>query len=698
MRFSPRAFGVRHRPLFGAVTAGLLVAVMLSVPTAVAATPTSGTVSSSSPTIIWAGGPLLVPNVTATTGTLQCGALTPCDDYSLTVDVPAGFDADHDLKIKVGWPNSAADFDLYVYDGSGAEVAQAASSADPETVVIPALAGQYTVRVVPFNPLGQSYTATAELLAKPIEPAPGATGAVSFANYPAPEVLSGAHDAGEPSIGVNWNTGKVMYQALTNTYRVTFDDATVPATARWEDKSAHLPACTAVASLDPILFTDPHTGRTFESQLAGKTSLMCFTDDDGDSWLPSQGGGLNSGVDHQTVGGGPYSTGGIGGTPLYANAVYYCSQDIADALCATSRDGGVTFGPAIPMYTLLDCGGLHGHVKVAPNDGTVYVPNKGCGGNQAVAVSTDNGLTWQVRKVPTSLPADSDPAVGVGSDGTVYFGYQNADGHARVAVSHDKGQTWANDLDVGAALGVKNVVFPAMVAGDANRASFAFLGSTTGGNYQDSAFAGVWHLYVATTYNGGGSWSLTDATPTDPVQRGSICTGGTTCGNDRNLLDFMDVQIDKLGRVLVGYADGCTGACASGGAQNFDSLGTIARQSGGKSLFSAYDAQFLADLQVTAVTTQVVRKGDSTLTATVRNAGPRTVSGVVVSFTTSGGYAVTSAPITLEPGQSVQVTVAWPTKGIHGTQTVTVTVDPANAVEEGNETNNSSSITVRLPR
>ena len=64
------------------------------------------------------------------------------------------------------------------------------------------------------------------------------------------------------------------------------------------------------------------------------------------------------------------------------------SQDIADANCAASRDGGTTFGPAVPMYSLLDCGGLHGHIKVAP-DGTVYVPNSSCtsgsGGSQGIA-------------------------------------------------------------------------------------------------------------------------------------------------------------------------------------------------------------------------------------------------------------------------------------------------------------------------
>jgi hypothetical protein len=578
-----------HRPV-ALAAATLLVMAAGGVTAAEAATPGAGTVSSTSPAASWTGGPFVVPNATATTGTLACNAAAPCDDYALTVDVPAGYDAGNDLKIKVSWPNSAADFDVYLYDSAGTEVGQAASTADPETLVVPPVAGQYTVRIVPFAPLGESYSATAQLAPKPAAPAPGPVGAASFTNYAAPGTLPRAHDAGEPSIGINWKTGKVMYQAYTDTYRVSFDDTTSPATAAWEDKSAHLPTCTANASLDPILFTDHDTGRTFESQLAGKTSLMCYTDNDGETWTPSQGGGINSGVDHQTVGGGRYSPNGVGGTPLHPNAVYYCSQDIADALCATSRDGGLTFGPAVPMYTLLDCGGLHGHVKVSPKDGTVYVPNKGCGGNQAVAVSDDNGLTWQVRKVPTSLPADSDPSVGIGSDGTVYFGYQNADGHAHIAVSHDKGRTWESDQDVGAALGVKNVVFPAVVAGDPDRAAFAFLGTTTGGNYQDATnFTGEWHLYVTVTYDGGRTWSLTDATPNDAVQKGSICTGGTTCGTDRNLLDFMDVQLDKQGRVLVGYADGCTGACATGGAQNFDALATIARQSGGKSLFAAYD-------------------------------------------------------------------------------------------------------------
>lgn len=130
----------------------------------------------------------------------------------------------------------------------------------------------------------------------------------------------------------------------------------------------------------------------------GEHSAMAFTDDDGATWSISQGSGINSGVDHQTVGGGPYARNADGtlkggaiqrpgpNLKIYPNAIYYASQDAGLAEIARSDDGGFTFGLAIPMWTLLQCDGLHGQVKVAP-DGTVYVPNKSCCGKQGVAVS-----------------------------------------------------------------------------------------------------------------------------------------------------------------------------------------------------------------------------------------------------------------------------------------------------------------------
>src|SRR5262249_24577079 len=129
------------------------------------------------------------------------------------------------------------------------------------------------------------------------------------------------------------------------------------------------------------------------------------------------------------------------------------------------------------------------------------------------------------------------------------------------------------------------------IAGDDNRAASAFLGTETGGDAQAADFLGVWHLYVAFTYNGGRTWTTSDATPGDPVQRGCIWNGGGS-NPCRNLLDFNDITVDQTGRVLVGYADGCTGACVTDPTQNpstgpasaQDAPATGARQVGGRGL------------------------------------------------------------------------------------------------------------------
>ena len=348
-------------------------------------------------------------------------------------------------------------------------------------------------------------------------------------------------------------------------------------------------------TLDANLFTDSTTGRTFVSQLAGACSLSSFSDDDGANFTPAVGCGVPAGVDHQTIGGGPFAPVAVPVLPPpagYQHAVYYCSQAIVDASCALSVDGGLSYGPAVPIYALATCAGLHGHIKVGP-DGTAYVPNKNCGGTQAVVVSRDNGLTWTVHTIPGSTPADSDPSVAIGADNTVFFGWHNGNGHPMAAVSRDHGATWSSAQDVGASLGIRNVAFPAMVAGDGDRAALAFLGTTTGGNAQDPVnFAGIWHLFIAHSFNRGSSWTLVDATPNDPVQRGSICLQGTTCGQDRNLLDFIDATVDRQGRVLVGYADGCIGLCITAPPNSFTAIGAIARQATGKGLFATFDGSF----------------------------------------------------------------------------------------------------------
>ena len=480
-------------------------------------------------------------------------------------------------------------------------------------------------------------------------------GVPRFFNYAAPAGI--ADDVGEPSIGCNWNSEQSFSNSMFNIpnggrvmlfggfspdlYRATFNDCSSPAKPLWEAKPL-LTASTPRAAGDPILFTDHTTGRTFVSQLEGLTpagSTTDITDDDGDNFTPSEGSSLPSDVDHQTFGGGIFHAGTLGPVTAYPDAVYYASQSVSDARAALSQDGGLTFGPAFPMYTINDCAGLHGHIKVSPKDGTVYVPNVGCGGSvpfheigakQAVIVSEDNGVTWNIRPIPDStthgngneqntILGTRDPSVAMDADGTVYFVYQAedrltevmtntdkaGDTHPKVAVSHDKGLTWEPSIDVGATVingnPIKNATFVTATAGSSGRAAVAFFGTETGGNnwacgdgdncsgdtglFPRDSFTGIWYLYIATTFDAGKTWTTQNVTLGDPIQRGGIC-GGSTC---RNLLDFMDIQIDKEGRILVAGEDGCVGACVQGGANSFTAKGFITRQSGGKRMLSQFD-------------------------------------------------------------------------------------------------------------
>src|SRR4030095_11763887 len=117
--------------------------------------------------------------------------------------------------------------------------------------------------------------------------------------------------------------------------------------------------------------------------------------------------------------------------------------------------------------------------------------------------------------------------------------------------------------------------------------------STTSGDGAANNFSGVWHLYVANTFDAGRHWTVTDATPNDPIQRGCIWMHGQA-DIGRNLLDFFDATLDKQGRVQVGYVDGCTdGACVQAAAtakgNAYTARGVIARQSSGRRLIASFD-------------------------------------------------------------------------------------------------------------
>jgi hypothetical protein len=588
----------------------------------------------------------------------SCVEGVTCETFTLTVDGAQVDWTGQKVQVALNWQSSGNEYDIYIHQGANTNNSGTGANTGPLVTSVmngPGLTNQtafidisqwgtgvFTVHVVQdTTPVAtDSYTGTATavpLAPVPPPPAPQDTGAkIGYENFEAPGILQpgtstssgGAtveylgRGAGEPSIGVNWNStsssvgGMTNFQSDLQTLFVSWDESCSPTMpkATWVNRRA--PTSVLVDS-DPIGFTDRQTGRVFAGELTLLSPDTCktsYSDDDGVTWTATQGSGLASAVDHETIGGGPYRTDLTAVPPVvppphpaYADAVYYCSQDIAAALCSRSDDGGLTFGPSVPIYNLTACLGLHGHVKVAP-DGTVYVPNRQCGNTQAVVVSRDNGATWAIRPVqngsstaaPPTVGTGDDPAVGIDNNGVVYFAFSNAGTAAGVATSSDEGVTWNNIYDVGEVYGLKNVAFPAAVGGDPGRAAVAFYGSVTGtGDSNSDNFTGVWHLYVAHTFDGGGHWTTTDVTPTMPMQRMGLERGG---GGpvDRNLLDFFDITIDRDGRVQVGYVNGCSGGnCAQASiaadgssavlGNAYTTVASIARQSSGRRMIAAKD-------------------------------------------------------------------------------------------------------------
>jgi hypothetical protein len=624
-----------------------------------AATPDHGTLTDTSGPVKYSAGPFTTSNPTPiieVDNGPECGTGQPCDDYKLTVSLPSGFIATHPnaaIKATMSWTDSgagASDYDLYIYktprsdcspndctatDGSQQANGQSASGANPEvaTLAVTSDSSTYTIVVVPYTASGETVHVTIEFLggnAVAVDPNAGtsdpnfgradasAPGVPRFMNFYAPAGTSAEESSGEFNIGFNPKTGRIMTMNAGPVWRITPPELLKAAKPEcceglWENKSDR----TTDFGLDPILWTDQVTGRTFVSNsTAGANAVYAYTDNDGDTYTEGGISPPNGGADHQTIGSGPYPAALAAlGTPVnQGRAVYYCSQDVVGpAACQRSDTLGASYGPGVLAYNGqgtstpggTDCGGLHGHLHVAP-DGTVWLPVNQCNGKQGGAYSTDGGTTWNEFIVPGAISQanGADPSIAIDSDSNIYYSYVNnepvakgqpPEGHARVVVGKlDLAKntiTWGTNFDLGTTHNIKNAAEIEAVGGSSGRAGVGFIGTNIPGDYQALAFPGRWYAFIATTYDRGQSWVTVNATPNDPVQSktGVWQQGGGA--QDRNLLDFDEITVDDKGRVLFGYSDGCVSAtCIDGsGGNDFVAYMRVARQTGGKSLFAKND-------------------------------------------------------------------------------------------------------------
>jgi hypothetical protein len=388
-------------------------------------------------------------------------------------------------------------------------------------------------------------------------------------------------EGAEPSIGIT-SSGCIFFIAFEKVMRsCDFGQS-------WEEVTG--PECSFTTS-DPYGWVDPVTDRIFNVQMLGlETSWICWSDDDGESWL---GNPHDSGTtplnDHIKLATGPWTSSGygIGGSisqSFYDQAVYYCYNKGIGIFCFTSFDGGATFEAGGQIFGLATSnGGLHGAITTAP-DGTVYVTPRV--ETPTVIVSKDNGFSWDEysmgEDVGTPYPRKNSE-VATDTQSNAYHIWTGADEGVYMSRSIDSGVTWEQTSIRISPKEVISTTFPQVDAGDPGKIAITYLGSENsselgkpdidGENWTGNAhFATTnvsYYLYITYSLNALDSFPVfhTVRVSPDPVQIGSICLNSGDCrdigGSNRNLLDFNDLHIDRDGRVYVAFADGCIDTCAS---------------------------------------------------------------------------------------------------------------------------------------
>jgi hypothetical protein len=182
-----------------AIAASTVVLALLVAGPVWASSPGSGRVGPSAPSSGWSGQHY-VAGATASPAACGAGGDTLCDHHSVSVGVASSYWDTHTggLRVSIRWPDSADNFDLYVYSGGNLVGSSTSGSSHSESVSVANAAGSYSVVVVPklVTDSGYSGSASFSSQAKPApKPSPSGGGG------------GGSHQGGSGGSGGTGGTG-----------------------------------------------------------------------------------------------------------------------------------------------------------------------------------------------------------------------------------------------------------------------------------------------------------------------------------------------------------------------------------------------------------------------------------------------------------------------------------------------------------
>lgn len=369
---------------------------------------------------------------------------------------------------------------------------------------------------------------------------------------PRPVVFSTGYPAWEPTLGVDEDGDVFTTSSVTTTNMVlsSTDDGRT-----WQDISPKISDQNAhPISFDPYVYVDRDTNRLFNLDLQVPSCIeLSFSDDKGASWTTRLTcGGVPD--DHPTLfSGPPVSSSTVG----YPNVVYVCvNQLVAAATCTKSLDGGSTFVPTgEPAFGLatngvdIPCNGATGH-GVADEDGVLYLPRIWCNEQPWLAVSRDEGASWEQIQVADNGGLGHEAAVAVDAEGNIYFSWvSHKDRMPYLAISRDGAKTFGPPMMIGQP-GLIKASLPAIDVGDPGKIALVYMGSDAG-----EEWAG--HITFSTNALGPKPvfYSTTANDKSQPLDTSCLhrCAEGG---------DFFDVVVAPDGTVWSAFTDNGAGIVA----------------------------------------------------------------------------------------------------------------------------------------
>ena len=379
--------------------------------------------------------------------------------------------------------------------------------------------------------------------------APGARGAGGFGS---PVVVTGL-DTGEPGIDValdgtiyvNAPAGLLSNLPGSPSFVFRSDDGGATWTPTPAGSRANLPG-----GGDSDLSIDPATGTLYMTDLWLGSATVSRSTDRAASWLanPLQGVVVQ---DRQWVA----SAGG--------GNVYHATHQIPLGL-VVSKSAAPVDGVVYPVSTVAatpvdqtGCVCPSGNLIAEAGTGTlgsgdpvglIYATSTG-GIN--FARSTNGALSFTNVTVSPASSADTTlafPVVASAGNGSLHAVWLETFGTASSRIRYARSADWGSSWTTPATLVSGGASVYPWVAAGGSKVSVTLYHTAAAGAPDTVAEGSQWFESYLESTDGGATFGPLAAIDSLPVKSGPICTGGTNCSADRELLDFQSVTLDGAGR------------------------------------------------------------------------------------------------------------------------------------------------------